>query len=76
MILILEANTDQYSAQYGLLARYLSSLIDITYEIRHIQGANQRLTEIYLLGDTKSLSMEFMRSLPCVQRVIRVQDHL
>ena len=74
VILILKPNTDQDSPRYGLLTRYLDSLVNITYQVRHIQGTGQRLTEIYLLGDTKSLSMEFMRSLPCVQRVVRVQE--
>ena len=74
MILILKPNTDQNSKQYKLLTHYLDSLINITYQARHIQGTAQRLTEIYLLGDTKSLSKEFMRSLPCVQRVVRVQE--
>lgn len=74
MILILKPNTDQESSQYDLLTRYLDSLVNITYQTRQIQGAGQRLTEIYLLGDTTPLSMEFMRSLPCVQRVVRVQE--
>ena len=54
--------------------RYLDSLVNITHRARHVQGVDHRLTEIYLLGNTKALAMDFMRSLPCVKRVIRVQE--
>lgn len=74
MILILRPNTEENSPEYGLLMRYLESLSGITHQIRHVQGTGQRLTEIYLLGDTAPLSMNFMSSLPCVGRVVRVQE--
>ena len=53
---------------------YLDSLTNITHKVRHVQGADHRLTEIYLLGNTKPLARDFMRSLPCVKRVVRVQE--
>ena len=65
VILILRPNTKETSPRYGLLMRYLNSLSGITYQIRHVQGVGQRLTEIYLLGDTAPLSKDFMASLPC-----------
>ncbi len=74
MILILRPNTEETSPRYDLLMRYLDSLSGITYQIRHVQGVGQRLTEIYLLGDTAPLSKDFMASLPCVGRVVRVQE--
>ncbi len=73
MILILHPNTDPHSHEYELLLRYLESLSGITHQMRHVQGTGQRLTEIYLLGDTAPLSRDFMASLPCVERVVRVQ---
>ena len=74
MILILQPDSDLQSPEFRLLLRYLESLSNITHQVRHVQGAGQRLTEIYLLGDTKSLSRNFMRSLPLVRRAIRVQE--
>jgi len=74
MILILKPNTNFASEEYKLLLRYLDTLSGVRHEERHIQGAGQRLTEIYLIGDTKSLSPTFMKSLPCVHRVVRVQE--
>ena len=37
-------------------------------------GTQQTLTEIYLIGDTASLSVEDMESLPGVERVVRVSE--
>ena len=74
MILILKPDTELESTEYQLLTRYLTSLADIEHKVRHVQGAGQRLTEIYLLGDTARLSMDYMKSLPCVRRVVRVQE--
>ena len=74
MILILKPDTEPSSPEYQLLSRYLDSLDGITHKVRHVQGSGQLLTEIYLLGDTARLSMNFMRSLPCVRRAIRVQE--
>ena len=74
MILILKPDTDHSSDEYKLLLRYLDTFKGVRHEERHIQGAGQRLTEIYLIGDTKPLSMAFMKSLPCVRRVVRVQE--
>lgn len=74
MILIIRPDAETNSAEYQLLTRYLESLEGISYQVRHVQGAGQRLTEIYLLGDTARLSMNFMKSLPCVRRVVRVQE--
>ncbi|MDH3899729.1 MAG: 3-deoxy-7-phosphoheptulonate synthase, partial [Gammaproteobacteria bacterium] len=37
-------------------------------------GAQQTLTEVYLVGDTATLQIEDMESLPCVERVVRVSE--
>ena len=74
MILILAPNTDPESPEYQLLMRYLDSLNNINHQVHHVQGAGQRLTEVYLIGDTAPLSRDFMQSLPCVERAVRVQE--
>jgi len=74
MILILTPNTDTASPEYELLMRYLDSLKGIKYRTHQVQGAGQRLTEVYLIGDTAALARDFMESLPCVERVVRVQE--
>lgn len=73
MILILKPNTEPESAEWAQLTRHLDSLGDISWTRHDIQGTEQRLTEIYLLGNTKALSTGTMQGLPCVERAVRVQ---
>lgn len=74
MILILTPNTDQSGPQYRQLTDYLSNLPGIRTRLHQEKGVQQVLTEIYLIGNTASLSIEDMKSLPCVERVVRVSE--
>ncbi len=72
MILILQPDTDENSADYRQLLDFLDRLPGVRYRVHHEQGEQQRLTEIYLIGDTARLSLTDMQSLPTVERVVRV----
>ncbi|MFQ5568264.1 MAG: 3-deoxy-7-phosphoheptulonate synthase [Rhodothermales bacterium] len=74
MILILTPNVDPVSDDYQKLMRHLDNLHEIEHRVHHVQGAEQRLTEVYLIGNTGSLDREDMRSLPYVERVVRVSE--
>jgi 3-deoxy-7-phosphoheptulonate synthase len=74
MILILSPDTTPDSAEYRQLLDHLAQLPKIKTRIHQEKGAQQILTEIYLIGDTASLSMENMESLPGVERVVRVSQ--
>jgi 3-deoxy-7-phosphoheptulonate synthase len=74
VILILEPNVDRSSEPYHQLLSYLNDSNQFTYSMHEVQGTEQHLTEIYLLGNTAALSVEQMRSLPCVDRVVRIQE--
>ncbi|VAW74472.1 2-keto-3-deoxy-D-arabino-heptulosonate-7-phosphate synthase I beta [hydrothermal vent metagenome] len=74
MILILKANTDPASTAYVQLINTLNEFDDVSISTHSIKGAEQLLTEIYLLGNTASLRIEDMHALPCVERVIRISD--
>lgn len=74
MILILHPNTHKNSADYRALMDHLSNLPNVHARIHDEHGAQQILTEIYLIGDTSTLQLEDMRSLPCVERVVRVAE--
>jgi len=74
MILILSENTDPHAAEYLQLMQLLGRLPNIEQRVHRIQGTERALTEVYLLGDTKALSIDEMKSLPCVERVIRVSE--
>ncbi len=74
MILILSDTTEPQSAEYGQLMALLERLPNIKPRVHRIQGTERAVTEVYLLGDTKALSVDDMKSLPCVERVIRVSE--
>ena len=74
MILILTPNTDLQSAEYQQLIGFLDQLPNIQYRMHHEQGVQVRLSEVYLIGDTAALSLDYMKSLPCVERAVRVSE--
>jgi len=74
MILLLHPNTDKTSDEYALLTTKLDKLDGIKYRVHDVQGDEQLLTEIYLLGTTSSLLLEEMQDYPCVERVIRISN--
>ncbi len=74
MILILSDTTDPQGAEYRQLMESLERLPNIKPRVHRIQGTERAVTEVYLLGDTKALSVDDMKALPCVERVIRVSE--
>ena len=74
MLLILHPDTPTDSAEYRHTLQFLQQLPDIQIRVHEVQGQQQRLTEIYLLGNTKSLEKEEIEALPAVERVIRISD--
>src|SRR6266508_4604167 len=74
MILILTPNIDPESATYRQLLARLSSLENIQLRVHREQGIEQTLTEIYLIGNTAAISLDDMRSLPGVERAVRVSE--
>ena len=74
MILILHPNTDKNSTEYKNLLLHLDGLGDIQHRVHDEVGTEQTLTEVYLVGDTKALPIDDMRSLPCVERVVRISE--
>jgi 3-deoxy-7-phosphoheptulonate synthase len=74
MILILTPNIDPESSNYRQLMVHLSRLQDITLRVHREVGTEKTLTEIYLIGNTSAIPVEDMRSLPGVERVVRVSE--
>lgn len=74
MILILTPNVNREKPEFKQLQGYLDNLQGVQYRIHQEQGAEQTLTEVYLIGNTAALSLEYMQSLPCVERVVRVSQ--
>ena len=74
MIVILDSSITEQSEEYQRTLDHLSQLPGITARIHKVQGDQQDLTEIYLIGDTKTLSADDIQALPGVERVIRVSE--
>lgn len=74
MILVLKPNTLLESSEYKQLLAHLANLPSISTRIHSETGIEQTLTEIYLIGNTKALSIEDIQCLPCVDRVVRVSE--
>ena len=74
MILILAPDIDKSGAEYRRLMDHLEHLPAIQSRVHQEIGTQQTLTEIYLVGDTSSLDIDEMKSLPCVERVVRVSE--
>ena len=72
MILILTPNIDTEGESYRQLMGHLSRLQGIQVRVHREQGAEQCLTEVYLVGNTAAVSLEEMTSLPGVERAVRV----
>ena len=74
MILVLIPDTRQDSQEYNQLLAHLANLPGISTRVHTEVGAEHTLTELYLIGDTKALSIDDIRNFPCVDRVVRVSE--
>jgi 3-deoxy-7-phosphoheptulonate synthase len=74
MILILKPDIDEQSPEYKRLESFLDGLAGIESRIHKVKGAQQTVTEIYLIGSTSALPLDEMRTLPGVEHVIRVSE--
>lgn len=74
MILILKPDTDATSDTYRHLMNHLSRLPNIRLRVHQEHGAEQSVTEIYLIGTTATIPLEEMKSLPGVEHVVRVSE--
>jgi len=75
MILILEpAPADASGDPPRELLDALHGLPGIELRVHKVRGAQQLLTEIYLIGDTARLATDDIRALPGVERVVRISQ--
>lgn len=74
MILILEPDIDTSGHSYMALMDHLSKLSGIRVRVHEEQGVQQKLTEVYLVGNTSLLQVDEMAVLPGVERVVRVSE--
>ncbi len=74
MIIITKPDVPRESEIFSELMEYLGALQGIRTRVHEEHGAQQIVTEIYLIGDTMSLDMADIQSLPGVERVVRVSE--
>ncbi len=74
MILILTPNIQPENETYQQLMSHLARLPNIQVRVHIEKGIEQTLTELYLIGNTSAVSVEEMRALPGVERVVRVSE--
>ena len=74
MIVILEPGIEKSGPQYTAIMDYLSNQPGIQVRVHEEKGTQQVLTELYLVGDTKSLDKEDISALAGVERVVRVSQ--
>jgi 3-deoxy-7-phosphoheptulonate synthase len=72
MIIILHPDTDKHDPAYAKLMDHLRALPGISVRTHDVIGAQQTLTEVYLVGDTATLDAGEIRSFEVVDRVVRV----
>ena len=72
MIVILHPDTSEQDPAYLNLLDFLNQLPNIQTSTHQVTGTEQRLTEIYLIGDTSSLDSHQIESFEVVERVVRI----
>ena len=74
MLLILHPDIDETGEDFNRTLEHLRALPRIELRMHVVQGQQQKLTEIYLLGDTHALDKADIEALPGVERVIRISE--
>lgn len=74
MLLILHPDIDESSEAYRSTLTYLQRLPGIKIKKHLVQGQQQALFEIYLIGDTHTLDKSELETLPAVERAIKISE--
>lgn len=72
MIIIIHPGSDMSSPSYVGLINYLNAIPDISLRIHTEKGAEQNLTELYLVGNTSGLDPKEIEAFDVVDKVVRV----
>lgn len=74
MIIILKPHVTVESREFQRIAAHLANFREVEARVHHVQGTGQKLTEIYLIGNTAQLSLEEIRSFPGIDYAVRVSE--
>jgi 3-deoxy-7-phosphoheptulonate synthase len=74
MLVILRPNTDENSIEFNETWSHLNNLPDVQLKKHVVLGKEQKLTEIYLIGDTSRIDRAQITALSAVERVIKISE--
>ena len=74
MILILKPHITPDSEEFKRIERHLENKQNIEMQVHSVQGAEQTLTEVYLIGNTAALSIDEMKSFRGVENAVRISE--
>ena len=74
MILILNPDISSSSDKFTSLMKYVDALPNVQSRIHEVKGAQQTLTEVYLIGETSALSLHDLEGLPGVESIVRISQ--
>jgi 3-deoxy-7-phosphoheptulonate synthase len=74
MLIILHPDTDTASPEYRQTLAWLQRLPGIEVKQHQVQGDQQTLQEIYLVGDTHTIEASQIEALATVERVVRISE--
>ncbi len=74
MLLLLHPSIDETSDAYRITLEFLHTLPGIKIKKHLVQGQQQALTEIYLIGNTQALDKAELEALPAVERAIKISE--
>src|SRR6476469_8020809 len=74
MILILKPDIDTDSPEYKRLENHIRKFPNVEMRVHRVQGAEQVLTEVYLIGNTIALSLDEVKSFAAVDHAVRVSE--
>jgi len=74
MIIVMKADILPESPEVQQVIRMIERYPDVSAAVHKIQGTTRSLTEIYLLGSTKTIPQEPFEEFPAVEKVIRIRE--
>jgi len=74
MIVILKPSISEDSPEYKATLEALRKLPDISLKFHTVNGADETISEIYLLGKTQHIPKDRLEVLPAVSRVVRISQ--
>ncbi len=74
MIIVMKSDVHSDSDEVRAVVRMAESYPEVRTQVRAIEGATRRLTEVYLLGSTAAVPEEQFQAAAGVERVIRIRE--